>query len=96
MRTTAVIPTMRSEYCKQAVFTALTPLEGIARVELDATAHGGSLTIEHDGRITPDALREAIAVAGYDVTDVSEDRRTLTLVDASEPSAGSYDTERAR
>lgn len=91
MRTTAVIPAMRSEYCKQAVFTALTPLEGIARVEIDATANGGTLVIEHDGRITPDALREAIAVAGYDVTDVSEDRRTLTLVDGDE-----MGTERGR
>lgn len=93
MRTTAVIPTMRSEYCKQAVFTALTPLEGIARVEIDATAHGGTLVIEHDGRVTADALSEAIAVAGYDVADVSEDRRTLTLVDESETPVGPYGTE---
>lgn len=96
MRTTAVIPAMRSEYCKQAVFTALTPLEGIARVELDATAHGGSLVIEHEGRFTADELREAIAVAGYDVTDVTEDRRTLTLVDPTGPAVGPYGTERDR
>jgi copper chaperone CopZ len=94
MRTTAVIPTMRSEYCKQAVFTALTPLEGIVRVEIEATANGGSLVIEHDGRIGADALRAVVAVAGYDVTDVSEDRRTLTLVGDSETPVGPYGAER--
>lgn len=80
MRTTATIPTMRSEYAKQAVFTALTPLEGIVRVELAARADGGTLVLEHDGRVTADALRGAVAVAGYEVAQVDEDRRALTLV----------------
>lgn len=82
MRTTATIPAMRSEYAKQAVFTALTPLEGIVRVELAAHSDGGTLVVEHDGRVRADALREAIAVSGYDVARIDEDRRALTLVDA--------------
>jgi len=75
---------MRSEYAKQAVFTALTPLEGIVRVELSPGVDGGTLVIEHDGRVGADALREAIAVSGYDVARVDEDRRALTLMDATE------------
>ena len=81
MRTTATIPAMRGEYAKQAVFTALTPLEGIVRVDLASGIDGGTLVVEHDGRVTADALRDAIGVSGYDVTRVDEDRRALTLVD---------------
>lgn len=72
---------MRSEYAKQAVFTALTPLEGIVRVELAVGAQSGTLVLEHDGRITADALREAVAVSGYEITRIEEDRRALTLMD---------------
>lgn len=75
---------MRNEYAKQAVFTALTPLEGIVRVELVARADGGTLVLEHDGRVTADALRAAIEVSGYDVARIDEDRRALTLVDVGE------------
>lgn len=81
MRTTVTIPTMRNEYAKQAVYTSLTPLEGIVRVELVAHVDGGTLVLEHDGRVTADALRDAIAVSGYDAARIDEDRRTLTLVD---------------
>jgi copper chaperone CopZ len=84
MRTTATIPTMRSEYAKQAVFTALTPLEGIVRVELASGIDGGTLVVEHDGRVTADALRAAVAVSGHDITAIDEDRRTLALVHPEE------------
>lgn len=83
MRTTAIIAGMRSEYARQAVFTALTPLEGIVRVELAPGIDSGRLVLEHDGRVTVDALREAIAVSGYEATRIDEDRRTLTLVDTA-------------
>lgn len=82
MRTTVTIPAMRNEYARQAVYTSLTPLEGIVRVELVARADGGTLVLEHDGRVTPDALRDAIAVSGFEAARIDEDRRTLTLVDA--------------
>lgn len=90
MRTTATIPAMRGEYAKQAVFTALTPLDGIVRVELASGVETGTLVLEHDGRVTADALRAAIAVAGYDVARVDEDRRVLTLAD---PSGGATEDE---
>ena len=87
MRTTATIPAMRSEYAKQAVFTSLTPFEGIVRVELTSGADAGTLVLEHDGRVTADALCAAIEVSGYVVSHIDEDRRVLTLVDR-----GSSDT----
>jgi len=59
-----------------AVFTALTPVEGIVAAEVDV----GSVTVEHDGRATGDALRAAIAVAGYEAVLASEERRGLPVV----------------
>ena len=88
MRTTATIPAMRSEYAKQAVFTSLTPLEGIVRLELTSGADAGTLMLEHDGRVTADALRAAIEVSGYVVTHIDEDRRVLTLVDDGSSDTG--------
>jgi copper chaperone CopZ len=73
MITRLSIPGMRSNYCVTAVFTALTAVEGITRADVAI----GAATIEHDGRATADALRSAIAVAGYEVAEVVEERRRL-------------------
>jgi copper chaperone CopZ len=59
-----------------AVFTALTPVEGITSADVSI----GAAVIEHDGRATVDALREAIAESGYTVTSASEERRRLPIV----------------
>ena len=59
-----------------AVFTALTPVEGIQSAEVEI----GSVVVEHDGRATVEALRDAIAVAGYDAVLVAEERRQLPVV----------------
>ena len=59
-----------------AVFTALTPVEGIIAAKVDV----GSVTVEHDGRSTVDALRAAIAVAGYEAVLAVEERRQLPVV----------------
>lgn len=67
---------MSCQRCVQAVFTALTPVEGIA----SATVTIGAATIEHDGRATLEALRAAIAVAGYDASLAEENRRTLPVI----------------
>jgi copper chaperone CopZ len=67
---------MSCQRCVQAVFTALTPVEGITSAEVTI----GAATIEHDGRATVEALREAIAVSGYDVTLAEEERRRLPIV----------------
>jgi copper chaperone CopZ len=67
---------MSSQYCVTAVFTALTPVEGIIAAEVDV----GSVTVEHDGRATVEALRAAIAVAGYEAVLAAEERRRLPVV----------------
>ena len=67
---------MTCQHCVNAVFTALTPVDGIIAVEVEM----GLVTVEHDGRATVDALREAIAVAGYDAVLASEERRQLPVV----------------
>ena len=67
---------MTCQHCVNSVFTALTPVEGIIAAEVEV----GSVTVEHDGRATVDALREAIAVAGYDAVLATEERRRLPVV----------------
>jgi copper chaperone CopZ len=67
---------MTCQRCVQAVFTSLTPVEGIVSADVAI----GSVTIEHDGRATVEALRDAIAVSGYEVTLAEEDRRRLPLL----------------
>jgi copper chaperone CopZ len=76
MRTTIRIAGMSCQHCVRAVFTALTPVEGIQSAEVAI----GHATIEHDGRVTAAQLRDAIAVAGYTVEDGIEERRRLPLL----------------
>lgn len=67
---------MSCQHCVRAVFTALTPVEGIQSADVTV----GHATIEHDGRVTMEALRDAIAVAGYSVEDGTVERRRLPLL----------------
>jgi len=67
---------MSCQHCVRAVFTALTPVDGITSADVSI----GAATIEHDGRATIEALRDAIAVAGYTVEEGTEDRRRLPLL----------------
>ena len=67
---------MSCQHCVQAVFTALTPVDGISSAQVSI----GSATIEHDGTVTMEALREAIAVAGYEVESGEDERRRLPLL----------------
>jgi len=76
MRTRLRILGMTCQHCVNAVFTALTPVEGIVSAEVDI----GSVVIEHDGRVTVESLREAIAVAGYEAVLAAEERRQLPVV----------------
>ncbi len=77
MITTLTISGMRAVYAVRAVFTALASVEGIAHADVAL----GRAVVEHDGRATAERLREAVALAGYEVTHVEEDRRrTLPLL----------------
>jgi copper chaperone CopZ len=75
MRTTATISGMTCAHCVRAVFTSLAGVEGIDRADVTI----GKAVIEHNGTVAPEDIRAAIALAGYKVTDIGNDRRTLPL-----------------
>jgi len=75
MHTTASISGMSCAHCVRAVFTSLAGVEGIERADVSI----GKAVIEHDGTVTPEDIRAAIAVAGYSVPDIRNDRPTLPL-----------------
>jgi copper chaperone len=76
MITRARIEGMSCQHCVRAVFTALTAVEGIARADVRI----GEIEVEHDGRVSASQLRDAIAVAGYEMVAPEENRRRLPLV----------------
>ena len=67
---------MRSVHCARAVFTALAAVEGIERAEVVV----GRARLEHDGRVTVEQVRAAVAVAGYEVTGWAEERGALPVL----------------
>jgi copper chaperone CopZ len=75
MTTTVSISGMTCAHCVRAVFTSLAGVPGIERADVTI----GKAVIEHDGTVTPDQIRDAIAVAGYTVGESRDDRRTLPL-----------------
>ena len=76
MLTTVSVSGMTCAHCIRAVFTSLAGLKGIKRADVTI----GKAVIEHDGTVTPEEIRDAIAVAGYTVGDTRDDRRTLPLL----------------
>ena len=52
---------MSCQHCVRAVFTALAAVDGISRADVGI----GVAEVEHDGSVTVEDLREAVAVAGY-------------------------------
>ena len=76
MVTTVRINGMSCSHCVRAVFTSLAGVPGVARADVSI----GQAVIEHDGTVTPEAIREAISIAGYDVADFRDDRRALPVV----------------
>ena len=76
MVTTAKIDGMSCAHCVRAVFTALGGVPGVSRADVSI----GQAVIEHDGSVSPEAIREAISIAGYDVPEFRDDRRVLPVV----------------
>jgi copper chaperone len=76
MITTVAVEGMTCQHCVRAVFTALAGVPGIDRAEVSV----GAASVEHDGSVTVEQLREAIAIAGYVVKDGTTNRRSLPLV----------------
>ncbi len=73
MITRADVRGMTCQHCVRAVFTALGALEGVSRADVSL----GLIELEHDGRVSLEGLREAVAVAGYEVVGVQTNRRLL-------------------
>ena len=76
MITRVYISGMTCQHCINAVFTSLTPVPGIISADVSI----GAAVIEHDGRATLAALREAIGAAGYEVILANENSRQLPIV----------------
>ena len=76
MTTTVSINGMSCVHCVRAVFTSLAGVEGIKHADVSI----GRAVIEHDGSVTPEQIRDAIATAGYETADFTTDRRTLPIV----------------
>ena len=67
---------MSCQHCVRAVFTALTPVPGIISADVSI----GGAVIEHDGRATFEALRDAIEESGYHASLEDEEKRRLPIV----------------
>jgi hypothetical protein len=76
MLTTARIDGMSWAHSGRAGFTPRGGVPGVARADVSI----GKAVIEHDGTVTPEALREAISIAGYEVAEFRDDRRALPVV----------------
>ena len=74
MRTTLRL-SLPSVHAVRAIYTALQGIEGIIQAEV--SRHDA--TIEHDGRATAELLRDAVRAAGYEATEIREERRRLTV-----------------
>jgi copper chaperone CopZ len=67
---------MTSVHASRAIFTSLAGVEGV----IGADVGRGGAVVEHDGRVTEAALRNAVALAGFEVVEIREERRTLPIV----------------
>jgi copper chaperone CopZ len=76
MITRARVQGMTCQHCVRAVFTALAAVEGITRADVGV----GMIEVEHDGSVSVEQLREAVAVAGYVVGEAETNRRVLPLI----------------
>jgi len=76
MITRARVEGMTCQHCVRAVFTALAAVHGIIRADVSI----GAIEVEHDGQVTVEQLREAVAVAGYTVVAGETNRRSLPLL----------------
>lgn len=75
MQTTVSISGMTCAHCVRAVFTSLAGVAGIDRADVSI----GRAVIDHDETVTGAEIRAAVALAGYEVTDIGPGRRTLPI-----------------
>jgi copper chaperone CopZ len=71
--TTVRIGGMHAVHAVRALETALSGVPGIVAIDVRL----GIAVVEHDGRATGIALRDAVAAAGFEVRSLEEDSRRL-------------------
>ncbi len=59
------VPDVSCEHCVRAITDELTRLPGVQQVGVDLKTK--LVTVEHDGSVSDDQLRQRIEEAGYDV-----------------------------
>ena len=59
------VPDVSCEHCVRAITDELGKLPGVQRVGVDIKTK--LVTVEHDGSVSDDQLRQGIEEAGYDV-----------------------------
>jgi copper chaperone CopZ len=62
---------MVAVHSKRAVYTALSGVPGVTSAEVEL----GTAVVEHDATTTREALSEAVALVGCDVTAIRVERR---------------------
>ena len=67
---------MSSVHAARAIFTSLAGVQGVSQADVGR----GEAVVEHDGTVTEGALREAVALAGFEVVAISEERRVLRVI----------------
>ena len=75
MRTALDVAGMTSRHAIRAVETALGGLPGVTGMAVAL----GRVTVDHDSTVTAEILREAISVAGFEVT-ASRAERGLRII----------------
>lgn len=73
--TRARVEGMTCQHCVRAVFTALGGVEGIERAQVSI----GAIEVEHAATVTLEQIREAVAVAGYQLGEAETSRRMLPI-----------------
>lgn len=71
MVTVLTISGMIAVHAKRAVFTALAGVPGVRSAEVEL----GRAVVDHDATVRGEALAEAVALAGCEVTTWSTERR---------------------
>jgi copper chaperone CopZ len=74
--TVLTIRGMASVHSVRAVFTALGGVEGVQRADVSM----GRAVVEHDGRVTPQQLADAVSLAGCELVEWREERAGLPTI----------------
>ena len=67
---------MHAVHAARAVYTAFAGVPGVHNADVSL----GHATVEHDGTVTRAALADAVALAGCELVDMTEERGRLPVL----------------